>query len=109
MRKPSSSNRVSEIQRLSATAVLLVMCPGRGAARQRCTAEPGPPDVGMQVRSRVCSAPLRAALRPGNAIPWAGALNALAAKQLAHRDVLRLKGFPQHRHTSVRIGLAAHE
>jgi hypothetical protein len=33
-------------------------CPGRGAARQRCTAEPGPSQARRLRRSRVCSATL---------------------------------------------------
>jgi len=39
-------------------------CPGRGAARQRCTADPGPYKFPTARRSRVCSATLRIALRP---------------------------------------------
>src|SRR5262249_20332078 len=44
-------------------------CPGCGAARseaERRTADPGPFHAPSLERSRVCSAPLRAALRPGH-------------------------------------------
>src|ERR1043166_6543602 len=34
-------------------------CPGRGAARERCTADPGPRLFQIKPGSRVCSAPLR--------------------------------------------------
>src|SRR6185437_2292224 len=34
---------------------------------QRCTADPGPRSVGQEAGPRVCSAALRAALRPGHA------------------------------------------
>ena len=40
-------------------------CPGRGAARQRCTAEPGPSQARRLRRSRVCSATLACCAAPG--------------------------------------------
>src|SRR5436190_5733038 len=93
MRKPSSSNSVSEIQRFSDMA----------------NTPTGPSHVRLFTPFRTRLADREPERRRSSAADLRHRSGALPAQDLADGDALGLERLAQHRDACVRLGLAAHE